>query len=296
MDNKNVTLYGMENDMALLQFLRSKNTERFTKLDAFCYLIGKMSEQTKAHKGDSSTDISPLCHGGFTGSISELANDWHWHRATVRSFLDGLESLGVITRELHGRDYHFTLRTHASLSIPIITYDAVLEVAYLLLHHWDEYNLSPEFLAAYFEAYDSTMSDKCMCDDPDCDRAEDNAETVLEAFSHLEFSAVYICQSNDSLIQLVSSTFRGTGQWSWTKWMQALMYMDFALMGDDFPDIDKSDEDSYKHNIFVCDFSKQDMRLLRELFYRIKKKMRKDDSEQTDSDHTSSSLTSQDNE
>ena len=52
MDNKNVTLYGMENDMALLQFLRSKNTERFTKLDAFCYLIGKMSGQGKAHKGD----------------------------------------------------------------------------------------------------------------------------------------------------------------------------------------------------------------------------------------------------
>ena len=49
MDNKNVTLYGMENDMALLQFLRSKNTERFTKLDAFCYLIGKMSGQGKAH-------------------------------------------------------------------------------------------------------------------------------------------------------------------------------------------------------------------------------------------------------
>lgn len=88
MDNKNVTLYGMENDMALLQFLRSKNTERFTKLDAFCYLIGKMSEQAKAHNGDSSTDISPLCLGSFNGSISELANDWHWHRATVRSFLD----------------------------------------------------------------------------------------------------------------------------------------------------------------------------------------------------------------
>ena len=77
--------------------------------------------------------------------------------------------------------------------------------------------------------------------------------------------------------------------------MQALMYMDFALMGEDFTDIDKSDEDSYKHNAFVCDFSKQDMRLLRELFYKLKK-MEKDDSEQTDSNHTSSSLTSQDNE
>jgi hypothetical protein len=76
--------------------------------------------------------------------------------------------------------------------------------------------------------------------------------------------------------------------------MQALMYMDCVLMGEDFPDIDKSDEDSYKHNAFVCDFSKQDMRLLRELFYKLKK-MKKDDSEQTDSNHTSS-LTSQDNE
>ena len=295
MDNKNVTLYGMENDMALLQFLRSKNTERFTKLDAFCYLIGKMSGQDKAHKGDSSKDISPLCHGEFTGSISELANDWHWHRATVRSFLDGLESLGVIKRELQGRDYTFILRTHTSLSIPIITYDTVLEVAYLLLQHWDEYNLSPKFLAAYFEAYDGTINEEDDCGDPDWNREDHNAKIVLECFSHLEFSVIFNLRSDDSLVQMVTSTFKGAGQWSWTKWMQALMYMDFVLMGEDFPDIDKSDEDSYKHNAFVCDFSKQDMRLLRELFYKLKK-MEKNDSEQTDSNHTSSSLTSQDNE
>ena len=285
----------MENDMALLQFLRSKNTERFTKLDAFCYLIGKMSGQGKAHKGDSSKDISPLCHGEFTGSISELANDWHWHRATVRSFLDGLESLGVIKRELQGRDYTFILRTHTSLSIPIITYDTVLEVAYLLLQHWDEYNLSPKFLAAYFEAYDGTINEEDDCGDPDWNREDHNAKIVLECFSHLEFSVIFNLRSDDSLVQMVTSTFKGAGQWSWTKWMQALMYMDFVLMGEDFPDIDKSDEDSYKHNAFVCDFSKQDMRLLRELFYKLKK-MEKDDSEQTDSNHTSSSLTSQDNE
>lgn len=295
MDNKNVTLYGMENDMALLQFLRSKNTERFTKLDAFCYLIGKMSGQDKAHKGDSSKDISPLCHGEFTGSISELANDWHWHRATVRSFLDGLENLGVIKRKLQGRDYTFTLRTHASLTVPIITYDTVLEVAYLLLQHWDEYNLSPEFLAAYFEAYDGTMNDEDDCGDPDWNKEDHNAKIVLECFSHLEFSVIFNLRSDDSFVQMVASTFKGAGQWSWTKWMQALMYMDFVLMGEDFPDIDKSDEDSYKHNAFVCDFSKHDMRLLRELFYKLKK-MEKNDSEQTDSNHTPSSLTSQDNE
>ncbi len=47
MDNNTETLYGMENDMVLLQFLRSKNSDRFTKLDAFCDLIGRMSEQSR---------------------------------------------------------------------------------------------------------------------------------------------------------------------------------------------------------------------------------------------------------
>jgi hypothetical protein len=67
-------------------------------------------------------------------------------------------------------------------------------------------------------------------------------------------------------------------------------------MEEDFPDIDKLDAESLKDECFVSDFSLQDMRLLRELFYQMKKNVQKDDSEQTDSDHTSSSLTSQDNE
>ena len=135
MDNANETLFGMENDIALLQFLRSNNSDRFTKLDAFCDLIGRMSGQSKASKGSSPSVVSPLCYGVFTGSISELAQDWHWHRATVRSFLDGLESLGILSRELKGRDYTFKLRTHTSVSLPIISYEIVIEMAYLLLEH-----------------------------------------------------------------------------------------------------------------------------------------------------------------
>ena len=251
-----------------------------------------MSEQAKAHYGDSSTDISPLCLGSFNGSISELANDWHWHRATVRSFLDGLESLGVIKRELHGRDYTFKLRTHTSVSVPIINYEIVIEMAYLLLEHWDEYNLSPEFIAAYIEAYYTSIKKDRGSDISDTEQREKMAEIILEAFAHLDFSAVNNCQNDESLVQMVASTFMCTGQWSWNKWIRALMYMDFALMGNEFPDIDKLDPKTQKEDAFVFDFSKQDMRLLRELFY----KMKKDDSEQTDSNHTSSSLTSQDNE
>lgn len=284
----------MENDMALLQFLRSKTSDRFTKLDAFCDLIGRMSEQAKAHKGCSSEGVSPLCHGYFTGSISELAQDWHWHRATVRSFLDGLESLGIITRKLDGRDYTFSLRTHASLSIPIVTYDTVLEIAYLLLQHWDEYNLDPEFLAAYFQAYATTM-DKIMRGKPDWNMEEDNANTILGAFTHLEFSVINDCKFEEPIVQMVASTFKGEGQWSWTKWMRALMYMDFTLMGDDFPEIDTLDKESLKDNAFIFDFTQQDMRLLRELFYQMKKKDHADAPSKMETKGASSSLTSKEN-
>lgn len=285
----------MENDMALLQFLRSKTSDRFTKLDAFCDLIGRMSEQAKAHKGSSSEGVSPLCHGYFTGSISELAQDWHWHRATVRSFLDGLESLGIITRKLDGRDYTFSLRTHASLSIPIVTYDTVLEIAYLLLQHWDEYNLDPEFLAAYFEAYNTIIMAECTNGITETEQSEKKAEVILEAFAHLDFSVVNDCQYDDTLIQMVASTFTGKGQWSWVKWIRALMYMDFVLMGDEFPEINTLDEESLKDNAFVFDFTQQDMRLLRELFYQMKKIDQADAPSKTEADGDSSSLTSKEN-
>lgn len=285
----------MENDMALLQFLRSKTSDRFTKLDAFCDLIGRMSEQVKAHKGCSSEGVSPLCHGYFTGSISELAQDWHWHRATVRSFLDGLESLGIISRKLDGRDYTFKLRTHASISVPIITNETVIGLAYLLLEHWDESNLSPEFLAAYFEAYYAIILSDCTNDVTETEQIEKKTEIVLEAFAHLEFSVINNCQYDDTLIQVVSSTFTGKAQWSWSKWMRALMYMDFTLMGDDFPEIDTLDEESLKGDSYVFDFTQQDMRLLRELFYQMKKKGQADAPSKTEAYDDSSSLISKDN-
>ena len=159
MDNKNVKLYGMGSDTKLLHYLRSKHNDRFSKIDAFCDLIDRMTEQSNTRKADTKDEPMPLCYGEFTGSISELANDWHWHRATVRTFLDGLESQGFLTKRLDGRNYIFKLRTSTGVMVPVANGDALRTVAYFLLHHWDEFNLTADELAKYFESYEALVLD-----------------------------------------------------------------------------------------------------------------------------------------
>jgi hypothetical protein len=113
--------------------------------------------------------------------------------------------------ELQGRDYTFILRTTPVFLFQSSLTTQCLKVAYLLLQHWDEYNLSPKFLAAYFEAYDGTMNEEDDCGDPDWNREDHNAKIVLECFSHLEFSVIFNLRSDDSLVQMVASSFKGAG-------------------------------------------------------------------------------------
>ena len=269
MDNKIEPLYGLENDMRLLQFLRSRNTDRFTKLDAFCDLVGRMCGHMKSSKDKEPADLLPLCFGEFTGSISELAKDWHWHRATVRTFLDGLESLGVLERKLDGRDYTFMLRTQSTVTLPFVSYDEVEQLGFFLLRHWDEYSLSPEVVAPYFAAFYDALDDSITAEDTEHLETL-MAKTVLEAIGNLEYSPMDISPSDDSLVQQVASTFTGPNRWSWTKWVSALMGLDMLLIGPIFPD-DILDSKTLERNAFFHDFSKEDMTLVRELFNQVKK-------------------------
>ncbi len=81
-------------DMALLDFLKEKDSERLTRLEAYLDLMRKASSQYVP---------KDLCKQEFTLhqnqcviTLSGLADIWHWHRATVRTFLEQLEQLGRI--------------------------------------------------------------------------------------------------------------------------------------------------------------------------------------------------------
>ena len=200
------------------------------------------------------------------------------------------------SRELKGRDYTFKLRTHISLSVPVVTFEVVHEIANFLLQHWNECSLTPEFLAAYFDEYAKIETDTYVYDDHDTDPAKDKAAIVLEAFCHLEFSKVNTIPDDDSVVQMVASTFRGSKQWSWEKWMRALMHLDMGLIGQEYT-LDITDKESVKHDAFVSDFSEQDLRLLRELFYQVKKIMQRDTLKNVkEAKDSSSSLSSEETE
>ena len=80
--------------MSLLEFLKEKSDQRWSKLEAFLDLVDKASVQyipKELYKQDVS-----LSEGQFSITITELADCWHWHRATVRTFIEQLEEMHLI--------------------------------------------------------------------------------------------------------------------------------------------------------------------------------------------------------
>ncbi|MCD8313064.1 MAG: MarR family transcriptional regulator [Bacteroidales bacterium] len=96
MKEKNKTANLVLADMELFDFLKEKVGDRKTRTGAYCDLLEKsaasyVSPFLRKHGYEIQTG---QCHV----TITELAVDWHWHRATVRAFLDSLEEMGYISR------------------------------------------------------------------------------------------------------------------------------------------------------------------------------------------------------
>lgn len=93
-------LFSITIDMDKLEHLRLKHkNEKFSYADAFVYLLLKAASSCKSQNGDSSKDFTPL----LTTNFSELANDWHWDRATVRHFIEQSQELGLLLFDRQGK-------------------------------------------------------------------------------------------------------------------------------------------------------------------------------------------------
>ena len=78
-------------DRSLLEYLKPKSEDRFSKLEAYCDLLSRASSGAfVAAIGDRQEELVP---GQFVASISELARKWKWQRATVRPFVGGRVAL-----------------------------------------------------------------------------------------------------------------------------------------------------------------------------------------------------------
>lgn len=96
MKDKNRTANHVLADMMFFDYLKEKVGERKTKTGAYYDLLEKSTAGFVAPflKNHEYVLQDAQCHV----TISDLASDWHWHRATVRAFLDKLEGMGYIRR------------------------------------------------------------------------------------------------------------------------------------------------------------------------------------------------------
>ena len=95
-------------DKELLEFLRSDEEERFSKMDALCDLLDKASGESRDSLTYFGTTVT-LRKGQFVTTVSNLARQWKWHRATTRSFLDALENFGMARIDAHKKFFLITM-------------------------------------------------------------------------------------------------------------------------------------------------------------------------------------------
>ncbi len=85
----------MSERLSLLEFLKERSGIRLSKLEAYLDLVDKASVQYIPK--DLCKQEFSLSNGQFVITITELAGCWHWHRATVRTFIEQLEKMNQIS-------------------------------------------------------------------------------------------------------------------------------------------------------------------------------------------------------
>lgn len=100
--------------MELFDFLQERRNERYTRFEAYCYLLDKACRRYTP-PNIPPQHIPKIAPCQFFITKTELADDWHWHRATVRDFLNKLATYGQIRTEEHLKG---TLCTMPGLTVP----------------------------------------------------------------------------------------------------------------------------------------------------------------------------------
>ena len=112
--------------VGFLASLQDRHNERYSKHEAFCYLLDKACERylpksVKKEVADLMGDFQ------FITTKTQLAGDWHWHRATVRQFLEKLTEHGLINcKEFDTKNTIITMYGMEDGNVPIVQ-DCLLE-------------------------------------------------------------------------------------------------------------------------------------------------------------------------
>ena len=101
MENKNRTISWLSINTQLINCLKTKTNHKFSRYDAFIWLLEKIL--VKGNHADG------LSSNSYSASYIKLADKWKWTRQTVQNFIEELMALSFISAKRQANAYTFTL-------------------------------------------------------------------------------------------------------------------------------------------------------------------------------------------
>lgn len=122
--------------VCFLASLQDRHNERYSKHEAFCYLLDKACEHY-VPKAVSKEVADELKDFQFITTKTQLAEDWHWHRATVRQFLEKLTEHGLMnSKEFETKYTIITMRGMKDNNVPTMRNSILESIIRFTMDSW----------------------------------------------------------------------------------------------------------------------------------------------------------------
>ena len=110
-ENTNRTNLSLKLDYGLVSFLKTQENHKFSRYDAFVWLMEHIQE---AEMEDC--DKPSSAYQDYLVRYTELAKTWHWSRPTVQKFIEGLEAMSVIIKKKHVNAFALSLTDESTIA------------------------------------------------------------------------------------------------------------------------------------------------------------------------------------
>lgn len=110
-ENTNRTNLSLKLDSGLVSFLKTQENHKFSRYDAFVWLMEHILDSDMEDYGKPSS-----AYQEYLVRYTELAKTWHWSRPTVQKFIEGLEAMSVIIKKKHVNAFALSLTDESTMA------------------------------------------------------------------------------------------------------------------------------------------------------------------------------------
>ena len=243
-------------DRSLLEFLKPKPEERYSKLEAYCDLLSRAA--TSAYTSKTGGRQIELLPGQFVATISELARKWQWQRATVRQFLEGLEDLGQLSSEAVAKNFVFSVNLQQRLSIYVSSSDDVLDFCAMQFARFIQGRTSAEDVASSYGRYYGMKMELAIGDGDNNASVKHVIQQQAAMFNELASSIYRILNHNTDFSKEISDSvsllFGRDNLWDWHKVIDCLGILAIAMRDRSKPSyMDEVNENFTKAEVILLD-------------------------------------------